>query len=438
MKKHMRYLLRRVLRENCLAESRARSLIKREKSNRRESERLQEVYLHRSLSRAVHVIPAYSSLIGKIPSKSVKQFVIDNFPIIDKTRLLSDRASFFPHDGIARPWWSVGRTSGTSGTPVDIFRDYNSAIWEHAFHLQHWSWAGFEKNARQIVLRGDLVVPPEQDRPPYWYLDPFGRQLILSTRHINNASIGYFAAAINAYGATQLRAYPSAAYELSRLAESHDLSLRFKSIITGSETLFPAHRDEITRVLGGPVFDFYGMAERVAFGGECEFGRMHIHPEYSFVEIVDSHGKPTEEEGFIVGTSFHNLAMPLIRYRLDDSAKWSRTACPCGRSYPTVERILGRIGDTLLDLDGRPVSPTIITFAFKGVSNLARSQVAQTERDHWEIRVVPTASYSDQDGDMLVQNMKRLVSSRLNISLKLVPSIENLPSGKYKWISQEV
>lgn len=437
MNNYLKYKFRKLLRENHLATLRSKSLVARERGFSREIDQITNLLLYRSITRATVVIPAYKATAGKVPVSSIKQFVRDNFPILDKTSLLSRREEFYPRKGVALPWWSIGKTSGTSGTPLDIFRDFNSAIWEHAFHLQHWKWASLRRGDRQVVLRGDLVVPPDKKSPPFWHHDNFGRQLIVSTRHLGGAHIRVIADAIKAFGATQLRAYPSAAHELARLVEEHQLNLNFRSIITGSEILYPTHREFIERILGGRVYDFYGMAERVAFGSECEYGRMHIHPEYSFVEIVDSNGNPTDGEGFIVGTTFLNLTMPLVRYRLNDSARWNHSPCPCGRTYPTVDYIIGKVEDTLFDLDGKPVSPSIITFAFKGVGHIAKSQVAQLTPTEWVVRIVPGPSYSDADGRQLLANFKHLVSDRLNVSLCLKQSLDAMPSGKYKWVSQE-
>lgn len=437
IRNHFKYPIRAVVRENHLAAMRARTLHAREHAAQEQFDRIADRFLHRSLSRAAATIPAYRPFAERIPTSSLKRFIQDNFPVIDKNVLLTRRSEYYPRNGVALPWWSVGKTSGTSGTPLDVFRDLGSTIWEHAFHLQHWNWAGTHPGDRQVVLRGDMVVPPDRETPPFWHHDIPGRQLIVSTRHLSPRHIHAIVDAIDGFGASQLRAYPSAAFELARLVEEHQLNVGFRSIITGSEILYPLQREVIERVFGGRVFDFYGMAERVAFGIECEHGRMHIHPEYSFVEITDAEGRPTSGEGFIVGTTYLNMAMPLIRYRLDDTARWNPSPCPCGRTYPSVDKIVGRIGDLVFDLDGKPISPGIITFAFKGISNIVRSQVAQVSRTEWEVRIVPGHDYSEEDGRHLLKNFDALVSTRLNVKLKLVSAIPNLPSGKYKWVSQE-
>jgi phenylacetate-CoA ligase len=389
------------------------------------------------LARAADIIPAYRILRGHIPDSDVHLFLQDQVPVVTRDDLRTQRDYYYPNHGRARPWWSIGQTSGTTGAPLDVFRSYDSIRWEHAFHLQHWSWAGLKKGERQVVLRGDLIVPAGRFSPPFWFHDYLGKQLFVSTRHLSIKNAASIAHAIRGFGAVQLRAYPSAAYELARLCSELGLDLRFRSIVTSSEMLYPVQREFIERVLGGKVFDFYGQAERVAFAAECVHGRLHVNPEYSFVEILNENGSPTEGNGFVVGTTLRNLVMPLIRYRLSDSARWNREPCPCGRKYAVLEGISGKIEDRLLDIDGNPVSPSIVTFALKGLSNIIRAQVAQVDRDQWVVRIVPAASYSSYDGFALLENFGKLVSKRLNVRIELRHDIPNLQSGKFKWISQE-
>jgi phenylacetate-CoA ligase len=331
----------------------------------------------------------------------------------------------------------VAETSGTTGTPLDVYRSLNSMVCEEAFHLQHWHWAGWRRGQRQAVLRGDSVVAIDRREPPFWFEDGAGDQLVLSTRHLDRHTAVSFAGELRRFGARQLRAYPSAAHDLAMFVEESGVPLHIDAVITGSEMLYDFQRERIERVFSTQVFDFYSMTERVAFAAECERGRMHMNPEYGVVEIVDAQGRPTEDEGTIVGTTLHNHVMPLIRYRMNDTARWSREPCPCGRTYPVIEKIGGRIADQLYDLDGRGVNCTVIGFAFDGMKNIRKAQVAQTAQDQWVVRLVPAQGYSSSDGARVLSRLAKEVSARVNARVELVSDVPALPSGKYKWVIQE-
>lgn len=438
MGNRLTYALRGLLRENLIARRRAVGLAATEGLAPPELERRQAPLLRATLLAAAERLPAYAGLRGRVPVAGVVHaFLREAVPLHGKAELLAQRARYYPHGGVPRGWWSVGKTSGSTGTPLDVFRSLDSTLWEHAAHVQHWGWAGFVQGQWQAVLRGDLVVPLEQARPPFWFADRVGRQIVVSTRHLDRANAPAIVAALKSHAPTQLRAYPSAAAELARLNVELGLGLSFASVVTSSEMLYPLQRQAIEQGLQARVFDFYGLAERTAFAMQCEHGRLHVHPLYALVEIVDEQGRPTEGEGFIAGTTLRNLAMPLLRYRTDDTARWSREACPCGRGYPVIEALSGRAGDAVFDLDGQPVAAGVITFAFKGVAHIERAQVAQVAADAWEARVVPAPGWCDADAQALRRNFEQQVSRRLALRLVLVDAIPNQPSGKYKWVTQE-
>jgi phenylacetate-CoA ligase len=63
---------------------------------------------------------------------------------------------------------------------------------------------------------------------------------------------------------------------------------------------------------------------------------MHLTTDYSHVELVD---------GFVVGTTYHNEAMPLVRYRLSDQTTFVPGQCSCGRPFPLIEPVTGKSQD---------------------------------------------------------------------------------------------
>lgn len=432
----LKYAARHWVKEVPRVESRARWLASRERLSPAEQAHSQERLLHRTLESAARQLPAFAHLRDRVPREGVIDF-LRTLPLTEKRSLLDQRDQFYPSRGRPKWWYAVGKTSGTTGTPLDVFRTYDSTLWEQACCRQHWGWAGWSAGDRQVVLRGDLVVPVHRDQPPFWFHDRSGQQLIVSTRHVNKRNIKAIAEAIALFDARQLRAYPSAAYNLAVLLRDAGLALHFRSIITSSEILLPLQRQLVEATFGCRIHDHYGMAERVAFGMECEHGRLHMHPDYSFVEVLDEQGRPTDGPGFVVGTTLHNLGMPLVRYRLTDQAQWGRTPCACGRTYPYFEFVGGKHEDQLFDREGEMVSPSVVTFAFKGVPHIAKAQVAQTAAERWVIRVVPLPGFQPTDSDLLLNNFQNLVSDRVETSVQVLDEIPLQASGKYKWVSQE-
>ncbi len=425
------------MRRNLVSARRARALVARETLAPAAMQARQAQLLRATLASARARLPRYAALPPPPPGADVHAWLRAHCPPVAKADLLVGRAELFPNGGVRKPWWPSGKTSGTSGTPLEVFRSIDSVVWEEAFNLQAWTWTGFARGQPQAVLRGDQVADPARSRPPFWHWDRFGRQMFLSTRHLSEANAPAMLAALRSAGPAMLRAYPSTVAELARLSEKTGYKVALPAVVTGSEPLYPVQRDAIERAFGCKVFDFYGMAERIAYAAQCEHGHYHINPEYSYAEILDDAGQPTAGFGDLVGTTLHNHVMPLLRYRITDRARWVVGDCPCGRRYPRIELSSGKVEDQLFDLDGAPVSASIITFAFKGLANIRKSQVAQVGPGRWVVRLVPEAGFGEADRAALLANFGKYISHRLQVSVQLVDDIARQPSGKYKWVAQE-
>jgi phenylacetate-CoA ligase len=207
----LKYAGRHALKRNALVTRWCEDLVSRECADPaihqlRQAELLAQVF------RAACRIPAYAQYAALAAGRDPYASLIEIFPIIDKATLLERRQVFLPHGRLPGSRFNVAATSGSTGTPLDVYRSLGSMLREEAFHLQHWRWAGWQRGQRQAVLRGDTVVPIGQRQPPYWFRDTAGGQLVLSTRHLNEETAVLFARELDRFGVTQLRAYPSAAY----------------------------------------------------------------------------------------------------------------------------------------------------------------------------------------------------------------------------------
>ena len=164
---------------------------------------------------------------------------------------------------------------------------------------------------------------------------------------------------------------------------------------------------------------------------------MHLNPDYSHVEILDEDGNPTDDVGFVVGTTYHNDAMPLVRYKLSDRTRWKPGRCACGRAFPMIEEVTGKFEDSITGSDGMVVSPSVLTFAFKGVENIRRSQVAQVGPAHWQVRLVPDEGFSAADSQKLIDNIHHLVDPKVKVEVILKDALPNTAAGKFRWVVNE-
>tara|TARA_R110001583_G_scaffold135311_2_gene287106 strand:+ start:270 stop:1214 length:945 start_codon:yes stop_codon:yes gene_type:complete len=306
--KNLKLLFRFLLLDVFFLNNRINLLNKRAKLSREEMDKLQNDLLLRSLLAAKKKIAAYQYLELPSTSAEIKQYINSHCPIVTKSDLLQNKALFYPNDGKVKFLQIIGKSSGTTGTPLEVIRSFDSILWENAFIKRHWQSICCLKKIKRATLRGDNVVSAAQDKKPYWIFNKIENQLILSSKHLNKKTCKDFISVINQFTPDILQAYPSTAFQLAQYALDNKLEIKIPYIFTTSEMLYPYQREVIEKTIG-QICDFYGMAERVAMATECCYKNLHINSDYSYVEILDENNKPTDGEGFIVGTTLQHYTI---------------------------------------------------------------------------------------------------------------------------------
>jgi phenylacetate-CoA ligase len=428
LRQEFRYGGRALVRDNVLCRRLVDKLRAHETMGEQAQRAMVDRLLHRSLQTAIAQLPYYGHLPRDFSPSDARQVLREVFPIVDKPTLVANPQLLYPNGGVKRPWHAVGKTSGSTGAPLTIFRSLRSVQMEQAFIKRHWRWCGYVDGMPRASLRGDLVTPIERREPPYWFENRYNRQLLLSSRHLIDGCVDAIIDKLRDFSPFMMQAYPSAAYTLAQYLERRGMTLRIPFLFTASEPLYEHQQELIRERLAGRIMDMYGNAERVAFATQCEHGAMHLNPDYSYVELVD---------GQVVGTTLHNLAMPLVRYRLSDRTAWKEGRCACGRNFPMIEPVTGKLEDRVTGGDGSEISPSVMTFAFKYAKNLRKSQVAQVGPAHWELRIVPDTNYSQADEELLIRNIRTMVDPTVRLTIVLRDELPDTAAGKFRWIVNE-
>jgi phenylacetate-CoA ligase len=385
------------------------------------------------LRHAIERVPHYRDATGRAgPSMADLRSLDDlrRWPILEKDRV-RESASRFLSDGLRPSDLIRIETSGTTGTPLLTFRDLEAErLWFAYFERRIRNWAGVTHRDRWAMLGGRVIVPVTRRRPPFWKYNPFMRQLYMSSYHLAPEFLDRYLEALRAYRPVYLYGYASSCEALARhVLDRGATDLRFRVVLTSSETLFEHQRRIIERAFGCPVRDSYGSAEMVALATECEAGALHVSPEVGIVEVLRD-GEPVRkgETGELVCTGLLNRAMPLIRYRTGDAAVQGAGACRCGRALPILRRIEGRVDDLLWTRDGRAIGR--LDPVFKGVENVVEAQIVQERVDGIRVRLVPAAGYRDEDGRRIAANLTERMGE-VHVVVEIVPRIERV-NGKFR------
>jgi phenylacetate-CoA ligase len=206
------------------------------------------------------------------------------------------------------------------------------------------------------------------------------------------------------------------------------LSFSVKAVFTSSDVLRPDYRETIERVFGGPVYDLYGSAERVAAIGMCERKTYHVLPENGIIEFIPVNNSSITME--IAGTGLHNYAMPLLRYRTGDLADISSIPCKCGRCFKTIRGIRGRIVDFMTSRDGAILMEGSCLL-LKGVENIIESQIVQEDLEEIRMKFVPADNFSEKDKRKIVENARTYLGSGAHVTFEEADSL--MEEGVYKF-----
>ena len=393
---------------------------------------LQTRELRRTVLHAASRTPYYRQVFRDLrltPEKIRTPKDLVRLPVIDKATILA-HAEGFHAEGVARV--RTYFTSGTSGTTLAVPIDDGSRQRNYAFFKRALSWAGVE-DGRSVTFAGRPVVPAGWSRPAtVWRWNPAMRNRLFSSYHLSPANAAAYSRALCAYMPDYIDSYPSSIALLASLLRDAGLPApRVRAVVTSAETLTQPQRDLIEEVFGARCFDQYGCTEQSVFATQCEEGTYHLHPEYGIVEILRD-GEPARpgEPGEIVCTSFTNDAFPLLRYRLGDVVVLGEEGCPCGRRFPVLERIVGRLDDVLVTPDGRRVGR--LDPVFKGRRTIREAQVVQETESDVRVRVVPGPDYTDEDGLAVVMELEARLGTAMRIVVERVEEIERTAGGKFR------
>lgn len=338
----------------------------------------------------------------------------------------------------------LGHTSGTTGSPLEIYYDRNVVAITYALMDRQYRWAGAVlgyRGDRIAVARGNVVVPVAQKRAPFWRYNRFQNQLLLSSFHLSAENLPAYIAELERFRPAVIDGYPSTCYLLARYMLAMGRTLPVRAVITASETLFDFQREAIEQAFECRVFDYFAAAERVIFATECERHQgHHLSMEYGVTEIVSASGEPLQNGaiGNMVGTSLHNYGMPLIRYVTNDMSAIKSSACVCRRALPLMEDVSTKAEDIIALSDGRFISPSVLTHPFKPMHSVEQSQIVQEDYDRIVIKLVPNASYKAEEGRYLIDEFRKRLGDDVTVDIELVDELPRTRAGKFKWVISRV
>lgn len=324
-------------------------------------------------------------------------------------------------------------TSGTTGTSLTLYSNRAVEQREWAAICFQWAYVGYKPGEGRVEFRGALPSGK------LYILDKYSRTLKINTTAITEQNIGEIVNAILASGYEYLYGFPSGLALFAKLLVDQRLTGLYepKAILLACEMVHDYQVHLISSVFNrSNLFAHYGQTEKVALGGWVDDSRAYYFlPLYSYVE-------QNEKTSAIIGTSFLNDVMPLIRYELTDAAARFDQQPQQGREhlFPVIRSIDGRMGEIMYKPNGDMLPSPLIAIALRGTKSFSACKLIQHRYDLIEIvaeSALPHEIVREEIG-MVIEKLETLFTIEMNFKVSIVPHITRTETGKFKNVEVRV
>jgi phenylacetate-CoA ligase len=274
--------------------------------------------------------------------KSLEDF--KKYPIVTKEMIRAHTDEF---NGAMRI-----NTGGTSGEPFSFYIDKDAFAreWAHMHYI--WALKGYSKTDIKITLRGKNLGEKNI------IYNPVHNEFVINTYKSVDKFKNELLELFKKYKIKYVHGYPSAIYEFFKELESV-LNIEEKNIITkniisclfGSEFPVPYMVDYLGNTWNLDYISWYGHSEMAILAYDEE-KKNQYKPlmTYGYVEV---------EENKLLGTSYNNFDMPLIRYDTGDRVEGEISDNGVLEYFSIQE---GREGDFIIDKNGKKIPLTALVF----------------------------------------------------------------------------
>jgi len=332
----------------------------------------------------------------------------------------------------------MGHTGGSTGEPLQFYRDKNSKSWGLGGLYRFWNWSGLDFAEKKFQLSGGSLGGFLTNKSKiYLKLDKFltGSYSLPAFELYEKNLDKYMSLFEKNKNIRFLRGYPSSIFILARYINKNGINrIRFNSVLTTAEKLYDFQKKEIQKAFSCPIFDQYGCGEILSIAAQCEKGNLyHVMDEHIILE-TNSNNKNNVARI----TDLDNFASPFIRYENGDIIKPTEKACECGRNLNCISNIEGRTHDFITTPDGSLIAGEFFPHLFQTIKGIDQYFILQQSINHLIVSVKPNEYFSQKELDLYINKIKEYVGEKMTIEIKIVDEISLTQSGKRLFVKSNV
>lgn len=328
------------------------------------------------------------------------------------------------------------KTGGSTGKALRLYFDKQCEEMRNAAAMRSDRWAGWDLGMKRAALWGNPPVADTWKKKLRNVL--LDRVIYLDTMNLNNDTMGGFVCRYRSYKPEIIFGHSHSIYIFSRFIQKKGITdIRPKGIVSTSMMLMPNERQVIEEVFQCKVTNRYGCEELGLIACECEEHKgMHLNIDHLYVEFIKEDGTPAKpgEEGSIVVTDLINYGMPLIRYKVEDVGVPSDRRCPCGRGFPLMDRVAGRLADFLVRKDGSLVAGvSLVERTLTAIKGIEQMQIVQEAIDQIVLNLVKGADFTSKSESQVLCELQSVFGKDVQFTTNYMNQIPQESSGKYRF-----
>lgn len=366
--------------------------------------------------------------------------VLGTLPFVSK-RDLQERAAAMRAANIKEPLTKKS-TGGSTAEPVAVWKNATGMAEERAATWAALAWSGLRPSYRVARFWSSPMNAAGSRR--FRIADIVMNRIRLSAFEMDDDALRRHWKRCLRFQPAWLYGYTSMIDLFAAWIEEHGedgRALGLQAVVPTSEPLYEAQRERIARVFDCTIQNEYGCGEVGAIAYECERGQLHVMADNVVCEVLAEDGSAVGpgDVGDIVITDLTNLAMPLIRYRLGDRAEVG-DPCSCGRSFPTLRRVIGRAYDEVFTPSGRRWNGWQMHYFLSTLmgeqGGFRQYQVVQDGPDSLDVRLVAD---SEVPADVIatIQDFVREKLDGMVARVRRVGAVERSASGKLRVVRND-
>jgi phenylacetate-CoA ligase len=346
--------------------------------------------------------------------------ILKSFPYLEKKTIMGNQKDFINRRYNKKNLFYF-TSAGSTGEGIGVWRTKQEIEAKQAFLDHELSKFGSKISGSKMAICSSSARKKASEPP----CERRGRLLMVSPYHFNKQYIESVYVELKKFQPDYIYIYPSCMAELAEfIIEMGKPVFECKGIIFMAEALMPCQYQFLRKAFKSPMRIFYSLTEgtNIAYSGEGQdIFKYTLNPLYSFSE------NRIDDKGFfeIVGTSYWNLAMPLIRY--------------CTQDYGLIEKDVincldGRKQDLLYAKNGgviTGVSVKIDEFTWDYVYDY---QIIQEIKGEIIIKVVPRHNFNTSVKNRILEKQKERWGYFFDIKLEVVDTIPRTNAGKRRLI----